>query len=100
MNRFCFNSPLGPGYPWRYTVSKMNQSNNNPLGPGDFVLIIDGYFVNYKGSELSVSPDRIHAVVEVDIFGRPNPVELELLQLRRTDSIDPIEGGPQDYDRA
>ena len=76
----------------------MDSEPQNPIRPGDFVLIVDGYFVNYKGTIKSV--ERAHAIVEVDIFGRPNPIRLAFDQLMKTIDINPIEGGPQDYDKS
>ena len=75
----------------------MNSEQPAPIRPGDFVLVIDGYFVNYKGTVKSV--ERAHAIVEIDIFGRPNPTRLALDQLTKVDDINPIDGGPE-YDRS
>ena len=76
----------------------MHSEQQHPIQPGDSVLVVDGYFVDDKGTVKSV--ERAHAIVEIDIFGRPNPTKLTLDQLTKTDDINPIEGGPQDYDKS
>lgn len=51
--------------------------------PGDQVRILDGYFKSYKGIVSSVDLINQRAIVTIDVFGRPQPVELELVQFEK-----------------
>ena len=52
--------------------------------PGDHVRVIDGYFQSYKGVVESVDLIAQCAVVTIDVFGRPQPVELSFEDFERT----------------
>ncbi len=53
------------------------------FSPGDVVKIKDGPFENFEGSITSVDPDRGRLHIEVTIFGRSTPVEVEYWQVER-----------------
>ena len=55
------------------------------LSKGDLVAVIDGYFQNHKGVVLDVSPKPNFVTVEIDIFGRPAPIEIESNYLKKID---------------
>ena len=50
---------------------------------GDKVRVIDGPFVNFQGVVEDINPERGRMKVEVPVFGRPTPVELEYYQVER-----------------
>ena len=50
---------------------------------GEIVKIKDGAFENFEGSILNVDPDRGKLQIEVAIFGRSTPVEVEYWQVER-----------------
>jgi transcriptional antiterminator NusG len=51
---------------------------------GDVVKIKDGAFENFEGSIVNIDPDRGKLQIEVTIFGRSTPVEVEYWQVERT----------------
>lgn len=51
---------------------------------GDIVKIKDGAFENFEGTITSVDPDRGKLQIEVTIFGRSTPVEVEYWQVERS----------------
>ena len=51
--------------------------------PNDPVTIIDGPFAGFSGKVEEVSNDRTTLKVMVTIFGRPTPVELDHLQVKK-----------------
>ena len=51
---------------------------------GEIVKIKDGAFENFEGSILNVDPDRGKLQIEVTIFGRSTPVEVEYWQVERS----------------
>ena len=51
---------------------------------GDEVRVIDGPFSNFQGVVEEVKPDKEKLRVLITIFGRPTPVELDLIQVNRT----------------
>lgn len=52
---------------------------------GDIVKINDGAFENFEGSIVNVDPDRGKLQIEVTIFGRSTPVEVEYWQVSRAE---------------
>lgn len=52
-----------------------------PFMAGDQVKVIDGPFADFSGFISEVNQERRKVKVMVSIFGRPTPVELDLLQV-------------------
>jgi transcription termination/antitermination protein NusG len=50
---------------------------------GEIVKIKDGAFENFEGAIVNVDPDRGKLQIEVTIFGRSTPVEVEYWQVER-----------------
>lgn len=50
---------------------------------GEIVKIKDGAFENFEGSITHIDPDRGKLQIEVSIFGRSTPVEVEYWQVER-----------------
>jgi len=48
---------------------------------GDYVKVIDGPFTDFSGGIEEVNPLKSKVKVSVSIFGRPTPVELDVLQI-------------------
>ena len=51
------------------------------FNPGDKVKVIDGPFSDFTGSVEETIPLKSKVKVTVSIFGRPTPVELDVLQI-------------------
>ncbi len=51
---------------------------------GDTVRIVDGPFANFNGSVEEVNAEKNRVKVLISIFGRPNPVELDFMQVEKT----------------
>jgi transcriptional antiterminator NusG len=51
---------------------------------GDIVKIKDGAFENFEGTITNVDPDRGKLQIEVTIFGRSTPVEVEYWQVEKS----------------
>ena len=54
-----------------------------PYKAGDFVEVVDGPFTEFRGSIEEVYPEKGKVKVVVSLFGRPTPLELNYLQLKR-----------------
>lgn len=52
-----------------------------PFKMGDQVKVIDGPFIDFRGVVQEVNEDKKKLKVMVGIFGRPTPVELDILQV-------------------
>jgi transcription termination/antitermination protein NusG len=52
---------------------------------GDVVKIKDGAFENFEGAIINIDPDRGKLQIEVTIFGRSTPVEVEYWQVTRAE---------------
>ena len=50
---------------------------------GQKVTIIDGPFNRFSGTVKSISPDKRKVFVEVEIFGRPTPVEIDHYKIKK-----------------
>ena len=50
---------------------------------GQKVTIIDGPFNRFSGVVKSISPDKRKVFVEVEIFGRPTPVEIDYYKIKK-----------------
>jgi transcriptional antiterminator NusG len=71
-----------------YILSEVKKVAKKPktkviFDKGDSVRIIDGPFTNFIGIIEEIHPDRGTLKLEVSIFGRTTPVELNFLQVER-----------------
>ncbi|OGG58932.1 transcription termination/antitermination factor NusG [Candidatus Kaiserbacteria bacterium RIFCSPHIGHO2_02_FULL_50_50] len=51
--------------------------------PGEYVVILDGPFKDLEGQVVKVDPRASRITVNVDMFGRETPVELDFLQVKK-----------------
>ena len=54
-----------------------------PYKVGDLVEVADGPFTEFRGSIEEIYPEKGKVKVVVSLFGRPTPLELNYLQLKR-----------------
>lgn len=52
-----------------------------PFQAGDRVKVVDGPFSDFTGTVEEINPEKSKVKVMVSIFGRPTPVELDVLQV-------------------
>lgn len=50
---------------------------------GDDVRVVDGPFSNFQGIVEEIKPDKEKLRVLITIFGRPTPVELDFIQVKK-----------------
>ena len=62
-------------------AGKANEVPEMKFNPGDKVKVIDGPFSDFTGTVEEVNPLKSKVRVTVSIFGRPTPVELNVLQI-------------------
>lgn len=72
-----------------YLLKLIEQRQEQPrpkydFQPGDRVLVIDGPFANFDGYIEEVNQDKGTLKVIVSIFGRSTPVELDFVQVTKT----------------
>jgi len=65
--------------------TKVQKSASIPFNIGDTVKVIDGPFSDFTGFIDEVEPERGKVKVMVSIFGRPTPVELDVLQVEKVE---------------
>ncbi|MBW7995803.1 MAG: transcription termination/antitermination factor NusG [Candidatus Glassbacteria bacterium] len=54
-----------------------------PYNVGEYVEVIDGPFTEFNGRVEEVFPEKGKVRVVVSLFGRPTPLELDYLQLKK-----------------
>jgi len=64
-------------------ASKAQETPEMKFNVGDKVKVIDGPFSDFTGSIEEVNPLKSKVKVTVSIFGRPTPVELDVLQIEQ-----------------
>ena len=62
-------------------ASKSREVSELKFSPGNKVKVIDGPFSDFTGTVEEVNPLKSKVKVAVSIFGRPTPVELDVLQI-------------------
>ena len=67
----------------RMDDSKVNQTQKLTFEVGETVRIIDGPFKDFSGSVQEINYEKNKLRVEVVIFGRATPVELEFGQIQK-----------------
>jgi transcription termination/antitermination protein NusG len=63
--------------------SKAREVPEMNFGIGENVKVIDGPFSDFTGTIEEVNPFKSKVKVTVSIFGRPTPVELDVLQIEK-----------------
>ena len=63
--------------------AKAHKGASVPFIVGDTVKVVDGPFSDFTGFVDEVEPERGKVKVMVSIFGRPTPVELDVLQVEK-----------------
>ena len=66
--------------------SKSRETPEMKFNVGDNVKVIDGPFSDFTGSVEEINPFKSKVKVTVSIFGRPTPVELDILQIEKIKS--------------
>lgn len=83
------NPPPIPDEEVQLITSRMVEGAERPkpkvaFEVGETVRVIDGPFLNFTGIVEDVKPDKAKLKVMVSIFGRVTPVELEFIQVEKT----------------
>ncbi|MBC7286954.1 MAG: transcription termination/antitermination factor NusG [Armatimonadetes bacterium] len=65
------------------TVSEESAKPKAVWEPGQAVRITDGPFAEFTGKIIEVNPERETVKVQVSIFGRETPIEVEFTQIER-----------------
>ena len=52
-----------------------------PFKKGDYVKVIAGPFIDFSGTVDEVNDEKQKVKIEISIFGRPTPVELDYIQV-------------------
>ncbi len=66
--------------------AKAHKGTSVPFIVGDTVKVVDGPFSDFTGFVDEVEPERGKVKVMVSIFGRPTPVELDVLQVEKIEA--------------
>ena len=72
-------------------LGMMEESGESPrlkisFEQGDRVKVVDGPFLNFGGSVSAVNKERGRLTVMIEVLGRSTPVELDFLQIEKTDA--------------
>ena len=83
------NPPPIPAEEVALITSRMEEGEDRPkpkieFEVGETVRVVDGPFLNFTGIVEDVNPDKGKLKVMVSIFGRVTPVELEFIQVEKT----------------
>ena len=81
--------PLSPGEYNKFIKTEKNDDGNTEdiihleFDKGDNILIIDGPFNNFSGKVNKIHPDKKKVIVDVEIFGRITPVEIDYYKVKK-----------------
>ncbi|MFC1694425.1 transcription termination/antitermination protein NusG [Candidatus Latescibacterota bacterium] len=66
--------------------SKIQEVPAMKFSHGDKIKVVDGPFIDFTGKVEEINPLKSKVKVTVSIFGRPTPVELNVLQIEKISS--------------